>query len=55
MSNNLRGGKASIQKCDQCKDGFLIIKPKYKEDTVFLGCTNYISNGKGCNNSKSIE
>jgi DNA helicase-4 len=55
MSNNLRGGKASIQKCDQCKDGFLIIKPKYKEDTVFLGCTNYKSNGKGCNNSKSIE
>jgi DNA helicase-4 len=55
MSNNLRGGSTSIEKCDKCVGGFLIVKPKYKEDIVFLGCTNYKSNGKGCNNSKSIE
>lgn len=55
MSNNLRGGPTSIQKCDKCKDGFLIIKPVRNENRVILGCTNYKSNKKGCNNFKEID
>lgn len=27
MTNDCRGGKLAIQKCDRCKDGYLIIKP----------------------------
>lgn len=53
ISNNLKGGRTSIQKCDKCKDGFLIIKTT-KNENVFLGCTNYKANGNGCNNSKNI-
>ena len=47
MTNNIKAGKLSIQKCDMC-DGYLIVKPK--KDGFFLGCTNYTANGKGCNN-----
>lgn len=48
MTNDFRGGKLSIMKCDQCRDGFLIIKPTGKGD-YFLGCTNYKTNKTGCN------
>ena len=51
MTNEYGAGKLSIMKCDQCRDGYLIIKPG-NSGTYFLGCTNYKSNGKGC--SKSI-
>lgn len=55
MTNNLRSGKQSIQKCDQCKDGFLIVKHSKKTDNFFFGCTNYQTNKKGCNNLKELE
>ena len=48
MTNNINGGKLSILKCDECSDGYLIVKPG-QDNTFFLGCTNYESNKKGCN------
>ena len=47
MTNNYSAGKLSIIKCDQCRDGYLIVKPG-KEKTFMLGCTNYKKNGTGC-------
>lgn len=52
MTNDLRAGKMSIQKCDKCRDGYLIVKPG-KCSEFFLGCTNYKANGTGC--SKTIS
>src|SRR5699024_12021066 len=37
----------SILKCDQCRDGYLIVKPG-KENNYILGCTNYKKDGTGC-------
>ncbi len=48
MTNEYKAGKLSIIKCDQCRDGYLIVKPSQKGD-YFLGCTNYKPNGTGCN------
>lgn len=50
MTNDVRAGKLSIQKCDKCQDGYLIVKPG-KIDDYFLGCTNYKKDGTGCNNT----
>lgn len=47
MTNDCKAGKLSIQKCDKCRDGYLIIKPG-NNDSFFLGCTNYKRNGTGC-------
>ncbi|SFW39125.1 DNA helicase-4 [Prevotellaceae bacterium HUN156] len=47
LTNDLRGNGMSILKCDQCKDGYLIVKQG--KSLPFLGCTNYTSDGKGCN------
>lgn len=47
MTNEFKAGKLSIQKCDQCRDGYLIVKPK-KNGEYFLGCTNYKKDGTGC-------
>ena len=52
MTNEYKAGKLSIMKCDQCRDGYLVVKPR-KDDDYFLGCTNYNRNGTGC--SKSIS
>lgn len=49
MTNDYKGGKLSIVKCEKCQDGYLIVKPGTKENKFFLGCTNYNKNGKGCN------
>lgn len=50
MSNDLRGGRLSILKCDQCRDGYLIVKrDRNGEKDPFLGCTKYQSDGTGCN------
>ena len=46
MTNDRRGGDLSIQKCDWCKDGFLIVKNGKKG--FFLGCTNYRDDKSGC-------
>ncbi len=47
MTNEYKAGNLSILKCDQCRDGYLIIKPG-KEHSYFLGCTNYKKDGTGC-------
>lgn len=47
MTNDYKAGKLSIQKCDKCRDGYLIIKAG-KYDGYFLGCTNYKNDGTGC-------
>ena len=39
MTNDKRGGELSIQKCDWCKDGYLVVKKGRTE--YILGCTNY--------------
>ena len=48
MTNDFSAGKMSIMKCEHCQDGFLIVKRGPQND-YFLGCTNYKSNGTGCN------
>lgn len=54
LSNDLRGGKMTILKCNRCADGYMIVKGKREEpDKVFLGCTNYKKDGTGCNNMMS--
>ena len=54
LSNDLRGGRMSILKCDQCTDGYLIVKGnRTKGGTAFLGCTNYRADGTGCMNTMS--
>ena len=47
MTNDYRAGKLAIQKCDKCRDGYLIVKAG-KYDGFFLVCTNYKTNGTGC-------
>lgn len=47
MTNDYRAGKMSVQKCDRCRDGYLIVK-QGRDRGFFLGCTNYKSNGTGC-------
>ena len=48
ISNNLAGGEMSVQKCDWCKDGYLVVKKDPRGGTL-LGCTNYKADGTGCN------
>ncbi len=47
MTNDYKGGKLSILKCDRCQDGYLVVKPGINNG-YFLGCTNYQKNGTGC-------
>ncbi len=51
MTNDYSGGKMAIQKCDKCRDGYLIVKKGRKG--YFLGCTNFKSDGTGCDKSIS--
>lgn len=50
---NKRGGELSIQKCDWCKDGNLIVKGG--RSGPILGCTNYKSDKSGCGRLLSQE
>lgn len=43
----------TIQKCDCCKDGYLIVKQA--KNMPFLGCTNYKKDGSGCNRTLSYS
>ncbi|MCD8326940.1 MAG: UvrD-helicase domain-containing protein [Lachnospiraceae bacterium] len=52
MTNDIRGGKLSIQKCGKCRDGYLIVK-QARNEGFFLGCTNYKANRTGRNNTVS--
>ena len=47
MTNDYRAGKMAIQKCDKCRDGYLVVKQGI-DAGFFLGCTNYKKNGTGC-------
>lgn len=51
MTNNYQGKKLAIQKCEKCRDGYLIIKAGRYNNDMFLGCTNYKPSGIGCNNT----
>ena len=48
MTNESKAGKLSIIKCDQCRDGYLIVKPGRDRTSYMLGCTNYKKDGTGC-------
>ncbi len=54
MTNDIHGGKMAIQKCDKCRDGYLIVKHSQKHG-YFLGCTNYAKNGSGCDKSIGMK
>lgn len=54
MTNHITGKKLGIMKCPDCQDGYLIVKSRDKRQ-YFLGCTNYQSNGKGCNKTLSAK
>ena len=53
MTNDRRGGELSIQKCDWCEDGFLIVKSG--EKGFFLGCTNYKNDKSGCGRMLNLD
>jgi len=53
MTNDRRGGELSIQKCDWCKDGYLVVKQGKTE--YILGCTNYKPDRSGCGRMLSRE
>ena len=53
LSNDLKGGKMQISKCDKCEDGYLIIRSG--RNGPFLSCTSYKPDGSGCNNTISKE
>ena len=55
MTNDLSGGRLSIIKCDQCRDGYLIVKPGKGDRTPFLGCTNYKHDGTGCSGFMTMD
>lgn len=48
MTNEYKAGKLSICKCDQCSDGYLIVRFG-KKTGYFLGCQNYKGDKTGCN------
>ena len=48
MTNSYAAGKLAIIKCDQCRDGYLIVKPGRTKTSYMLGCTNYKKDGTGC-------
>ena len=52
MTNDLEGGDLPIIKCDECRDGYLIVKRGKGKGSgePFLGCTNYKQDGTGCDN-----
>lgn len=54
ITNEISGGELSIQKCDCCKDGYLIVK-KTSKNEYMLGCTNYKSDGTGCNRTMALD
>ena len=47
---NDRNHPHDIWKCDQCENGYMIVKTK--GDSIFYGCTEYQT--KGCKNTRSI-
>lgn len=54
MTNNLSGGKMSVMKCRECRDGYLVVKPSGKGG-YFLGCTGYKADHTGCSSIMSMR
>lgn len=54
LTNEIAGGEFAIQKCDSCKDGYLIVK-KTSSGGYMLGCSNYKSDGTGCNRTMILD
>ena len=54
MTNMYGAGKLSVMKCDQCTDGYLIVRHS-KKNGYFLGCTNYSKDGKGCHHTMDAK
>ena len=54
MTNMYGAGKLSVMKCDQCTDGYLIVRHSQKNG-YFLGCTNYSKDGKGCHHTMDAK
>lgn len=54
ITNEISGGELSIQKCDSCKDGYLIVK-KTTNNEYMLGCTNYKKDEMGCNRTMNVD
>ena len=52
ITNDLKGGSMTIEKCDKCADGYLLVKINAKDNKPFLGCSNYKSDDTGCNRIK---
>ncbi len=53
ITNDLNGGDMSVEKCDKCKDGYLIVKKGKNE--LILGCTNYKPDKTGCDRMMSRD
>lgn len=53
MTNDKRGGVLPIQKCDWCKDGYLVVKSV--NENYFLACTNYKKDKTGCGRMFNME
>lgn len=53
ITNDLNGGDMSVEKCDKCKDGYLIVKRG--NNGPVLGCTNFKSDGTGCDRLMSYD
>ena len=43
-----------IFKCEDCENGYMIIKKNRKNDFYFYGCTGYSEDGSGCNNIQNF-
>ena len=54
MTNDISGGKLSIMKCTDCRDGYLIVKSSGKGGH-FLGCSNYKKDRTGCGRTMSMR
>lgn len=53
VTNDIRGN-GNIHCCSKC-NGYMIVKKQKDKDNYFMGCTNYLPNGKGCNNVENID
>lgn len=49
ITNRPEARNLQIVKCDQCNDGYLIVRNK--QGQFFLGCTNYRDDRTGCSNT----
>ena len=48
-------GEFSITIYNQCRDGYLIVKPGKGDRPPFLGCTNYKHDGTGCSGFMTMD